>query len=350
LAAMLAVAQACFWGAYRCRSRKWIYGLWFSMGIAFLIKGPPALLILPAMVVIWLRLSKEERRSVPLFAPTALIMFFAVALSWYVWEACHHPGLLKYWLQDEVVNRSLSNKFNRHPQFYQNFVIYLPILLSGMFPWTGWLIFRWRKVWDKIRVPGGPMGLCTGLSTEALWLVWSVALPLCVFALSRSKLPLYVLPLFVPFAAAMGQLIVRIYSLEGGSAKAANITAVVALTTFVAIKAGMGWFPTDRDMSELHDTLVNECGVRDPARLSVWSDRPLNGLSYYYDYDIRLVSKENLKELANEKGEHFIVCRFNHGKKIAELFSGRAICKEIDSEKWCLLRIAGTEAAAADGK
>lgn len=343
LAAVLAVAQACFWGGYRQRSRKWMYGLWFAVGVAFLIKGPPALLVLPAMVVVWLRLPQAERRSVPLFAPAALALFLAVSLSWYVWEAAHHPGLLKYWLQDEVVNRSLSDKFNRHPYFYQNFVIYLPILLFGMLPWSGWLVFRWRQVWENVRVPGGLKGMVSGFSAEALWLVWAVALPLGVFALSRSKLPLYVLPLFAPFAVATGRLIERIYASAPWFSRAANATAALALVLFVGIKAGLAWFPTDRDMYDLHRTLVEGFGVRDPSRLAVWSDRPLNGLSYYYDYDIRLVSKTNLSELSDMKGEHFIVCRFNHGKKIADLFHGRAVCKEIDSEKWSLIHFSGRE-------
>ena len=348
LTVLLGVAQACFWEAFRKRSRLAVHLLWASMGIAFLVKGPPALLVMPAMVMVWLRLPRPERRLVPLFAPTALALFFGVASSWYVWEAWRHPGLMNYWLTDEVVNRSLSDKYNRNPEFYKNLIIYLPVLLFGMLPWSGWLVFRWREAWARVRVPGGFRGMLTGFSDEALWLVWAVAFPLGVFMLSRSKLPLYVLPLFVPFAVGAGRLLMAVYRQNLWFHKAARMTAYAALIVFVIGKAGMAIYPSERDMLRLYRLLTEQCGVRDPARLAVLGEKPLNGLSFYYDYDLKSVPFDKTKEWADKGGERFLLCSGNQWEAAKQHLGSRAIKAQALSKHWHLIRIAKAAGAQVD--
>ncbi|MCL2103641.1 MAG: glycosyltransferase family 39 protein, partial [Kiritimatiellaeota bacterium] len=59
LAASILLAQGAFWEAYRFPSKRWPgYALWLCMGVAFVTKGPPALLYLPAMVALWRRVPK----------------------------------------------------------------------------------------------------------------------------------------------------------------------------------------------------------------------------------------------------------------------------------------------------
>jgi len=47
-------------------------------------------------------------------------------------------------VMDETIGRNLSGEFNRHPQWYQGFAIYWPLLLAGNLPWTAYLLARWR--------------------------------------------------------------------------------------------------------------------------------------------------------------------------------------------------------------
>ena len=347
LTVFLVLAQACFWEAFRKQSRLAAHLLWLCMGVAFLIKGPPALLILPAMVMVWFRLPKPDRRSVPLFAPTALALFFGVASSWYVWEACKHPGLMDYWLKDEVVNRSLSDKYNRNPEFYQNFIIYLPVLLFGMLPWSGWLVFRWREVWAKICVPGGFRGMLTGFSDEALWLVWAVAFPLGVFMLSRSKLPLYVLPLFAPFALGIGRILVAVHLKDSRFLKHARVTACAALMIFVVGKAGMALYPSSRDMSRLYKALTEQCGVRDPSRLAVLGDKPLNGLSYYFDSDLAAEPWEKTAEWADKGGERFVLCS-SRWTEVKQKLGGRMYTEVPLSKRWHVIRVANAAGTSSE--
>ena len=339
LTAALAVAQAAFWEGVRKRSSLGVHLFWLSMGVAFLIKGPPALLVLPAALVVWLGLPRQDRLRVPLFAPTALALFLIVGLGWYAWESWRHPGLLGYWLKDEVVERSLSEKFRRNPHFYSNFTIYLPVLLLGSLPWGGWLAFRWRALWERVRVSGGGRKLWTGRSAEARWLALTVGVPLAVFCLSRSKLPLYVLPLFVPGAVAMGRLLLTAYGQEVWFRKSARATLYAAFFVFVAGKAAMSLLPQEKDMSQLRHSLTAQYGVRDPARLAVVGDKALNGLSYYYDSILKNVSLDEVAGWADAGGERFLLCDNRKAVEAKKILNGWAIEEQVLSPHRRLLRI-----------
>jgi hypothetical protein len=82
----------------------------------------------------------------------------------------------------EVFDRVVTNEFGRHGEWYGWAEIYIPTLLLGSLPWTFGL-FGWVRG-----------GLPTKIDRfVAAWIL----LPLVVFCIARSRLPLYVLPLFV---------------------------------------------------------------------------------------------------------------------------------------------------------
>ena len=55
-----------------------------------------------------------------------------------------NPGLLQYFLGNEVVGRVTTNDFSRHGQWYGWIAIYAPTLLIGTLPWTPALL-RWAR-------------------------------------------------------------------------------------------------------------------------------------------------------------------------------------------------------------
>ena len=342
LTAVLAVAHACFWETLRSRSKWAAMGLWITLGVAFLVKGPPALLVLPAFFAAWFRLPREERRRSPLFAPAALAVFGIVALSWFLWEAVRTPGLLGYWLREEVVNRSFSDKFNRNPSFYMNFGIYLPVLIFGTMPWSGWLAMRGREVWRAAQRAGVGWRGWAALSSEAIWVLVSIAFPLAVFFISRSKLPLYVLPLFVPLAVGVARLLMEAYVAEDWfwhKAVPASVSAAFAL--FIVGKAASMWMPSDRNMDHMHRMLVERYGIRQPDRLAVISSHPLNGLFYYYDSMIRMLKPDagEINKWASEGGERYLLVSRRYVPQITACMRGRL--KDVDdvTAKWRLLTI-----------
>jgi 4-amino-4-deoxy-L-arabinose transferase-like glycosyltransferase len=175
----------------------WLATMWVGFALAFMTKGPPALL--PLIAVVAFDLLVPRGKSPRMLQWWSLPLFALVALPWYLAVIVRNPGLLQYFIGNEVVNRVATNEFGRHGQWYGWFTIYAPTLLVGTLPWTPALL-RWarhlpadvRRWWrdSAARIADAPWVLLT------MW----VLVPLFVFCLARSRMPLYLLPLFAPLA------------------------------------------------------------------------------------------------------------------------------------------------------
>ena len=180
LAAAEAVAMACHaqarFGAVRWRCNAWL-GMWAAFAIAFLVKGPPGLLPLLAVVAhAWLAPGPAIGARWH-FAGVAV--FFAIALPWYAIVVTRHEGLLAYFLGAEVLERVASDRFQRNGGWFGWARVYGPMLLLGTLPWTfalvGWCrdvvrrMRAWREAGERQR------------DAPAVWLVAWIALPLLVF-------------------------------------------------------------------------------------------------------------------------------------------------------------------------
>lgn len=86
-------------------------------------------------------------------------MFAVVGLGWYGWAVARNDGLLGYFLGAVLMDRVLSDRFERSPEFYQPFVRYLPALALGGFVWAAFVpgliqrtrLYRWRTTWETLR-------------------------------------------------------------------------------------------------------------------------------------------------------------------------------------------------------
>lgn len=170
------------------RRRRGARILGAAAGMAFLTKGPPGLLGVLAMALF--AVLDEGRRGLRRVAdPLGLVLFALLGSGWFLALEVQHPGILGALVQDEVVGRVLTGRHHRNPEWYGIFVVYLPALLLGTLPWTPALVAGLRR------------GATASMPRDVrrLLRVW-LLLPLVVFCLARSRLPLYLLPLFVPLA------------------------------------------------------------------------------------------------------------------------------------------------------
>jgi len=172
--------------------------MWFGFGLAFLTKGPPGLLpLLPIMVFLAVKDGKSSVRA--LFPACGILLFFSIGLGWYLIVAARSKELIHYFLVDEFIKRITTVEYHRNPEWYKPFVIYIPAILIGITPWNIPLIRVARKFrarlfsfsWYREKLAADHWNLFL-----ALWIV----LPFTIFFLSRSRLLLYILPLFVPIS------------------------------------------------------------------------------------------------------------------------------------------------------
>lgn len=208
--------------------RRLMLLLWLGLGLAFLTKGPPGLLPLLAMVVfgIW-------RQDWPglgrLFSGAGLTIFAVVGLSWYLAVALSAPALWHYFIQYELIERVASTAHHRHGEWYGAVLVYLPTFLFGALPWSLlWLarLVRRRRVVGRRR----QARMRAWHPPEQVLLFW-LFVPLVVFVLARSRLPFYVLPLFVPLALLTARAWPAQWSWEGTVPKTAIAALMLVLVT-----------------------------------------------------------------------------------------------------------------------
>jgi len=249
---LAAFETAAMWAFVECRmgdgrhSRRWIWLMWAAFGLAFLTKGPPALV--PLLVVFAYDVATARDRRASILSPVGLALFAIIAVPWFVVVSNRHPGLLAYFIGDEVVARVASDQFGRHGSWIGWAQVYIPTLVVGTMPWT-FVVWRWLR--DEARWLRRWRDRTTrSVDAPVLLLLLWILLPLLVFCLARSRLPLYILPLFVPLSL----VVARRWLADAGSVPSGGrIIAWCAL--LVALKLGAAFWPTHKDASDWADAI-----------------------------------------------------------------------------------------------
>ncbi|MBP7147988.1 MAG: glycosyltransferase family 39 protein [Acidobacteria bacterium] len=180
-AALLAAAVALADASRRRLAVRW---MWAALGLAFMVKGPPGLLPLAGVAVAWPR--RADKRPGERWADgAALAIFAAIAGSWYVVVMLQDPARLWQFLWVEVYERVFTSDLRRDAPFW----VPATVLAVGALPWALW-------------IPRGLRGAGDGALARLL-LAWLGA-GLVVFTLSKSRMPLYVVPLVLALAVPAG--------------------------------------------------------------------------------------------------------------------------------------------------
>lgn len=266
---------------------KWIALMWAGFALAFLTKGPPALLPLLAIVAFDRVMPASDRHR--LFVVSGVLLFALLALPWFIAVIHGNPGLFEYFIGDEVVNRVTTTEFGRHGEWYGWLEIYAPTLLLGTLPWTP-DVLRWAKTlpasvqrWWRDRTARGSEAPALLL---ALWLL----LPLLLFCLSRSRLPLYILPLFVPLAV----IVARQRQADGRALPRWQWMALW-IACLLGLKLAAAHWPTHKDAAQWADAIRQR--MRGPVHEVVFvEDMARYGLRLHLDAEIEKISLDRLQD------------------------------------------------------
>lgn len=236
--ALWAFVEARFGGRH---PRRWLVLMWAAFGLAFLTKGPPALL--PLLPILAFDRLQPARHRASLLSPLGLLAFAAIALPWYAAVVARHPGLIDYFLGREVVQRVASNRLDRNGEWWGWIAVYAPTLLLGTLPWTGALL-RWARALPAQATQWRDAAARTRDPAAVLLALW-VLLPLLTFCLARSRMPLYLLPLFVPLALVAARQ-------RASDARALPRAAlfVAWAAALIALRLASAAWPTHKDASQ----------------------------------------------------------------------------------------------------
>jgi len=248
--AMHGFVQARFGSA---RPRVWLATMWAGFALAFLTKGPPALL--PMIVLFAYDAIMPGRQTHRVFQLSGIALFVLLALPWYVAVIHGNPGLFQYFVGDEVVNRVTTNEFGRHGEWYGWLSIYAPTLLLGTLPWTSSLL-RWAR-----GMPGEARAWWRDPARRAadaprVFLALWVLLPLIVFCISRSRMPLYLLPLFAPLA-----LLVAMQRQREGRALPRLRWLAAWVAVLLGLQVAAAYWPTHKDAAVWAQVIRERAGA-----------------------------------------------------------------------------------------
>lgn len=192
-----------------------------AMGLATLAKGPLGV-VLPALVLIaWSLGTRSAETLGQFFRPWNLLALLVVAGPWYgaiLWDQGWH--FVDVFILNHNVAR-LTSTIHNHPG---PFWYYVPVLLAGLFPWSGLVI-------------PAVAGTSPRTSRVDLFLLCWLLGPLAFFSAAGSKLPGYILPCLPPLALLAARAALRIDRERAGwgwGRFAALLTLVLSALLFAA--------------------------------------------------------------------------------------------------------------------
>jgi 4-amino-4-deoxy-L-arabinose transferase-like glycosyltransferase len=167
---------------------------WALAGVAVLAKGPLGLLLPLLVVGAFVALTRDGRAARELLRPWGPLAFLVVAGPWYAAVfAAQGWHFVEVFLLNHNLQRFTSTIHNHPGPFWY----YLPVLLAGVFPWSG------------ILLPALLTARPRRERADLFLLVW-LGLPLLFFSAAGSKLPGYILPCLPPLAILAGRSLVRL--------------------------------------------------------------------------------------------------------------------------------------------
>jgi 4-amino-4-deoxy-L-arabinose transferase len=272
-AAIWAFVEA--WSRQGTEARRWFVLMWLGWGLAFLTKGPPGLLPLLAMIVFLAIHDRSRLRAV--FTPAGLLLFALVSFSWFGVVIAQEPDRLNYFLGYEVRDRIFTGVHKRNSEWYGAFEVYLPVLLFGTMPW---LVFALRASGGIRAAWASARSALRARQPDALLLACWLLVPLLIFFLARSRLELYILPLFVPAALIMARPLAAWDGLRG---RRLTVTLAGTFAAMVLLKGVMAYVPSDRDARALARQIEKIMAPHAVDEIVFVGMRPFYGLNLYLD-------------------------------------------------------------------
>lgn len=273
--------------------------MWITFGLAFLTKGPPALLPLVS-IFLFFRFKCSKNNGFNIHWVSGLLIMLAIGCSWFLVVVIQRPELAKYFLWDEVVLRVFTSHHQRHSAWYAGMYIFIPVLIFGTLPWSYWVGKGF--IYSKNQIKQKNVSID---KTQSLFVLIWFFLPLTVFMFSKSKLPLYVLPLFIPLAIMTGKSIERTHCFIRRFRYAIVLWCVLLVLTRIV----MANIPFKKDASKFAQQIESFYPYPVDEIIFV-NSRPALGLQFYTGADIQRISLEYSdleKEFRDKKSRLWLV-------------------------------------------
>lgn len=225
---LMSIALLCFiLGVHEvpgARRRRLFYTLYAATALATLTKGLIGVLLPGAVMFLWLLIFNEWKRLRPFYLPTGGLLFLAIAAPWHILAAQRHDGWAHFYFIREHWERFATDEHKRQEPWW----FFAPIILLGIFPWTG---FLWQAVREAVAG-----GWARRKENAIAWflIVWAVFVFL-FFSKSQSKLIPYILSVFPPLSGLIGVWLARRVREGRSELMRAGLWIFTAVSLFLAV-------------------------------------------------------------------------------------------------------------------
>ncbi|MBT8393905.1 MAG: glycosyltransferase family 39 protein [Bacteroidia bacterium] len=173
----------CSWLTWQREQNKHIFLYLFfgCLGISFEIKGPVSI-IFPIVFILTYKLTFKDRFRITWHHISGTLLFFIVAFAWYLFVVLENEELWNYFFKDQIVNRIASHSYNRAKPIW----FYLVIVPLIGFPWIFVVVHYFKSRYKR------------SINSKSIELVLflTILVLILIFSLFKTKLILYVLPMF----------------------------------------------------------------------------------------------------------------------------------------------------------
>jgi 4-amino-4-deoxy-L-arabinose transferase-like glycosyltransferase len=188
LAAAFVIAMLGWLGWHRSGSRTWLAIFYIFLALATLAKGPVAVLLAGLIIMMFAFFQQEARIVLRSLWLPGIALFLGLALPWYIAVQVRNPEFVRIFILQNNLARFGTNLYRHEQPFWY----FLPVVLSGLLPWTVLVMAAFD---DTVRrtLREGKASLRSEQETDLFFILWTTV-PIVFFSLSRAKLPGYVLP------------------------------------------------------------------------------------------------------------------------------------------------------------
>lgn len=178
-----------FWLKYLQTYRSSFLFLYYLMlGFGFLTKGP-VVLIVPVVLMLFSAWYMKTKQGPFYLHLIGFLIFITVGFSWFVLLYIEDPQFLDYFVFKHTFQRFVTDTFSRSQPVW----FYPALLLVTAFPWVLILTANLKSLW-KVR------------NQKVMFLLVWIIVPLLFFSISKSKLILYILPIYPGIALAAAKV------------------------------------------------------------------------------------------------------------------------------------------------
>ena len=158
-----------------------LYLFYLLVAMALLTKGPVALLFILTYVIVY-KIVFKGNSKINIHHILGFGLCLLLGSSWYIMVVMNNSGLWDYFVNKQILSRMASHSFNRSKPFW----FYIPLIIGLTFPWRGIIAQDFIRGTNKISNLGG----------EDKLLLISTAFLFLIFSAFKTKLVLYILPVF----------------------------------------------------------------------------------------------------------------------------------------------------------